>query len=64
MQHPAMGSWFLQSRAIYARAERVLTGSEVPTHEAFAQMIAETLQEALDSGDTILLAGVEDWGLL
>jgi hypothetical protein len=51
MQHPAMGSWFLQSRAIYARAEQVLTGSEVPTHEAFAQMIAETLQEALDSGD-------------
>lgn len=50
MQHPAMGSWFLQSRAIYARAERVLTGSEVPTHEAFAHMIAETLQEALDSG--------------
>jgi hypothetical protein len=51
LQHPAMGSWFLQSRAIYARAERVLTGSEAPTHEAFAQMIAETLQEALDSGD-------------
>ncbi len=51
MQHPAMGSWFLQSRAIYARAERVLTGSEAPTHEAFAQMIAETLQQALDSGD-------------
>jgi hypothetical protein len=51
MQHPAMGSWFLQSRAIYARAERILTGSEVPTHEAFIQMIADTLQEALDSGD-------------
>jgi hypothetical protein len=51
MQHPAMGSWFLQSRAIYARAERVLTGSEAPSHEAFAQMIADTLQEALDSGD-------------
>jgi hypothetical protein len=51
MQHPAMGSWFLQSRSIYARAERVLTGSEAPTHEAFTQMIAETLQEALDSGD-------------
>lgn len=51
MQHPAMGSWFLQSRAIYARAERILTGSEAPTHEAFTQMIAETLQEALDSGD-------------
>lgn len=50
MQHPAMGSWFLQSRAIYARAERILTGSEVPTHEAFTQMIAETLQEALDDG--------------
>jgi hypothetical protein len=51
MQHPALGSWFLQSRAIYARAERVLTGSEAPTHEAFTQMIAETLREALDSGD-------------
>ena len=51
LQHPAMGAWFLQSRAIYARAERVLTGSEAPTHEAFTQMIAETLQEALDSGD-------------
>ncbi len=51
LQHPAMGSWFLQSRAIYARAERILTGSEAPSHEAFAQMIAETLQEALDSGD-------------
>jgi hypothetical protein len=51
VQHPAMGSWFLQSRAIYARAERVLTGPEAPTHEAFAQMIADTLQEALDSGD-------------
>lgn len=51
MQHPAMGSWFLQSRAIYARAERILTGSEAPSHEAFTQIIAETLQEALDSGD-------------
>ena len=51
LQHPAMGSWFLQSRAIYARAERVLTGSEAPTHEAFTRMIAETLQEALDNGD-------------
>jgi hypothetical protein len=51
MQHPAMGSWFLQSRAIYDRAERVLTGPEAPTHEVFAQMIADTLQEALDSGD-------------
>lgn len=50
LQHPAMGAWFLQSRAIYARAEKVLTGSEAPTHEAFAQMIAQTLQEALDSG--------------
>lgn len=51
LQHPAMGAWFLQSRPIYSRAEQVLTGSEAPTHEAFAQMIAETLQEALDSGD-------------
>lgn len=51
LQHPAMGSWFLQSRAIYTRAERILTGSEAPTHEAFTQIIAETLQEALDSGD-------------
>jgi hypothetical protein len=51
MQHPAMGSWFLQSRAIYARAERVLTGSEAPTHDAFTQIIAETLQETLASGD-------------
>jgi hypothetical protein len=51
MQHPAMGAWFLQSRAIYARAERILTGSEAPSHEAFTQIIAETLQEALDSGD-------------
>lgn len=51
LQHPALGAWFLQSRAIYARAEKVLTGAEVPTHEAFTQMIAQTLQEALDSGD-------------
>lgn len=50
-QHPAMGSWFLQSRPIYARAERVLTGSEAPNQEVFGQMIAETLQEALDSDD-------------
>ncbi len=45
MQHPAMGSWFLQSRAIYARAERVLTGSEAPTHDAFTQIIAETAMD-------------------
>ena len=51
MQHPAMGSWFLQSRSIYARAERVLTSAEAPRPEAFAQLIAETLREALDSGD-------------
>ena len=51
MQHPAMGSWFLQSRAIYARAERVLTSAEAPSREAFTQLIADTLQEALDSGD-------------
>lgn len=51
MQHPAMGSWFLQSRAVYTRAEQVLTGSEVPSHEAFALVIAQTLQEALNSGD-------------
>ncbi len=51
MQHPAMGSWFVQSRAVYSRAEQVLTGSDAPTHEAFAQLIAETLQEAIDNGD-------------
>ncbi len=51
MQHPAMGSWFLQSRSIYARAERVLTSADAPTPEVFVQLIAETLQEALDSGD-------------
>jgi hypothetical protein len=50
MKHPAMGSWFLQSRAIYARAEQILTGTEAPTSEVFAQLIAKTLQEALDSG--------------
>jgi hypothetical protein len=53
MQHPAMGAWFLQSRAVVNCAERVLTGSEAPTHEAFTQMIAETLQEAMDRGDLV-----------
>lgn len=51
MQHPAMGSWFLQSRAIYTRAEQILTGSEAPTPDVFAQIIVQTLQAALSSGD-------------
>ncbi|MEI2691085.1 MAG: hypothetical protein V9H69_15785 [Anaerolineae bacterium] len=51
LQHRAMAPWFLQSRAVFSRAEQVLTGSAAPTHEAFTQMIVETLQEALDSGD-------------
>lgn len=47
LQHPAMGSWFVQSRQVYLAAEKVLTGNDVPTPEAFAATVQELLAAEL-----------------
>ena len=51
LRHPAMGSWFAQSRQVYLTAETVLTGNEVPTPEHFAQTVRELLRSELASDD-------------
>lgn len=50
LQHPAMGSWFIQSRQVLLAAERVLTGNEVPTAEDFAATVQALLTAELASG--------------
>jgi hypothetical protein len=51
LQHPAMGSWFAQSRQVFLTAERVLTGNEAPTPEHFALTVQELLAAELASED-------------
>ena len=51
LRHPAMGSWFAHSRQVYLTAETVLTGSQVPTPERFAQIVQELLHSELASND-------------
>lgn len=67
LQHPAMQSWFLQSRQVYTAAGQLLGAAETPPQEEFESTIRRTLARAFEGNDLDLeimrrsLLAMGDW---